>query len=458
MMEVLTPNELFNNAVLNAISYDDSVTWFGKNSAQGSLLWATSNQASAIMASVAEIYRRTVLKASSGDSLHENAEENGVTWEGTATRATMYVVVVPEYAIVSNIAGGGPNYTLTIDNQTFQAADVVLVRGADGTVTESAAVGAIGAGTITLPLTGANVAAWNADIGAGGEVVVIFQATVPADTTVTTSVGVTFETTTAVTTGNVNPIVNGESTALALVDKAWCECTVTGSNGNIEQMSVTGITPTVRGVVRVFNPVRASGGTDDKSDYQLKYEVAHTASALAATPQLSLEATAKQGNSDVFRLAYDTAGILNTISVRALTRSLSSLSSTAKTELAAYTQSRIPYEVTVSISDVTMTAVEVTATVNLTPGYTLKQVWIAAVTGLAAYLDLNRWPWGTDVDNSQLLRILLDTDGLASLDTATFTPAADVTVATNSLPYLARLTLTDANSGLSVGADVEQVY
>lgn len=457
-MEVLTPNELFNNAVLNAITYDDTVTYFGKNSAEGALLWATSNQANAIMASVAEIYRRSILKAASGDYLHDKAEENGVAWEGLATRASMYIVVVPEYAIVSNIAGGGPNYTLTIDNEAFLAADVVLVRGADGTVTESAVVGAVGAGTITLPLNAANVVAWNADIAAGGEVVVIFQATVPVDTTVTTSVGVTFETTKAVTTGNVNPILNGESSALALVDKAWCECTVTGSNGNVDQMSATGITPTVRGVARVFNPVQASGGTDDKSDYQIKYEVSHAATALAATPQLAIEAIAKQGNGDVFRLAYDTAGILNTISVRALTRSLSSLSSSAKTELAAYIQSRISYEVTVSISNVTMTAVEVSASVNLTPGYTLKQVWIDSVTSLATYLDLNRWPWGTDVDNSQLLRILLDTEGLASLDTATFTPAADVTVATNSLPYLARLTLTDANSGLSVGADIAQVY
>jgi phage-related baseplate assembly protein len=108
----------------------------------------------------------------------------------------------------------------------------------------------------------------------------------------------------------------------------------------------------------------------------------------------------------------------------------------------------------VSLENVVMTAVEVEARVTLAPGYSLEQVFQSGAAALVALMDYRRLDFGTDVDEAKLLSALSGTEGIASVETSTFLPAADVVVGAYSLPVLARLSLMDTDSGVTINASL----
>ena len=263
---------------------------------------------------------------------------------------------------------------------------------------------------------------------------------------------------TAVTTAYANPIMTGEGKDLSLADKVFCEAKERGSKGNVDRLTVTGFNPSVIGVASVYNPEKAQGGTDDKTDYEIKKEIAHTSALLAQSPKTALETIAKQADADLLRLCLKAPTDLNQVNVGLLSRGLGAMSAAEKDAIESYIEDRIPYGISINASDVTLTAVTVSFSASLTTGYTDKQVWNNVVNALAAYLDLRKWAWGSDVDNSKLLKIVLEAEGIASIDTSTFSPSSSVTVGAESLPYLASVTITNRDSGLVTGAVLSQTY
>jgi phage-related baseplate assembly protein len=105
-----------------------------------------------------------------------------------------------------------------------------------------------------------------------------------------------------------------------------------------------------------------------------------------------------------------------------------------------------------------MTAVEVKATITLRPTYTLRGVYAAAASRITEFLDIRKREFGEDVDEADLLVLVRQTEGVGSLETATFQPTANVEVADDSLPVLTRLWLIDATSGDEINATLFQTY
>ena len=108
----------------------------------------------------------------------------------------------------------------------------------------------------------------------------------------------------------------------------------------------------------------------------------------------------------------------------------------------------------VSVSNLTLTSVEVEASITLQPGKTLEEVYRDAAGRLVTYLDYRLWVEGTDVDNADLLSIVNTTPGVATLQTSSFLPATPVVVAAESFPTLVRLSLRDLVSGQTLNADL----
>lgn len=440
------------------------VTYFGPDSVAEAVIDVAAGEASTGEAHLEQGYRRSFLSAASGDALKEIATEEGVT-PLTSTRSSCYVVFVPETSRVTAITGAGP-YVLTVTGYAgWQVGDSIRVKGT--TQTETATVTAIGSGTLTVAgLTYA--ATYVSNIAAGNTVRALFRVTLAADTTVAFQGGLEFQTLAAVTTGDANPVLGGEGTALALVDKAWAECTTRGIRGNVARLAATGLKVAVRGVKRVFNPLPATGGTDAESDQRIKYRVAHIPQGLARTQAQSVETLALFGFPDVLRVSVQGSIGINSIGLYALSASLAPLSATAKTDVASYILAHSPPAPSFTVTDMPIVSLEVQAVVTFAASSSSEtsaarkarfdSMWARVASTLAGYVDPGTWTYGVTVDAGQLLKIVAKDPDVVSVDPSAFSPAADVTVSSAGVPKLARLTLIDASTGYTVGDDLSQVY
>ncbi len=452
--ELRTRTELEQDAIRRIVTYTDQLRWFGPNSTGAALAKAMAGQAARGYALFRALVRRTSLLASSGDYTTALAEELGARRRG-AQRAKVLAIVVPRHAVVTAITSGVTDLLEVDDSSPFEVGSSVRIRSADGATTESATV--IGITTGSGPGGGDELqvaALTNAYAPTTEDVRVLLRHPIPAGTALTTSSGVTFETVSALTVGDFNPVLNGESTFLGLADKVWCECRTRGAAGNIEAQGLLDFSPRIPEVLRVYNPERAQGGGDTESTFDLKYR-ASTLGALASqeTPAW-VEATAKEGNADVLRAVPVPSLTVGTLTVQVLATNGGALTANAKAALASYLGDRTRAGLTVVLQDVTLTSVEIDARVTLDPNADLSTVYTEAASRIAAYLDFRKWSFGADVDAADLLSIVNTTPGVATLDVSSFQPQAAVSVSSNSLPTLTRFTLTNTASGDVLGADL----
>lgn len=436
------------------ISYTDEVSWFGPNSAIRAWAVSTAGVAEGVYLLYAAVLRRFTLLGSSGEALRQVARERGCeALEGTYAR--LLVIVSPEQANVSAITAGITDLIEVDDSSPFLAGDTIRIRNGDGTVTETATIIAITVGTgpgggdelEVAPLVGAYTPATD-------DVDVLARVTVPAGTSIATSVGVTFTTTTDVTTSDANPILDGESTFVGLADKAWAECDERGERGNIDPLAVTGLVASIRGVRDVSNPDPGAGGHDEETDLELKYRAMHRPTGASQETAAWLEELARLANPDLLRARTVTSTTIGSMEAVVLRRNGGAFTTAELDAMETWLAARVRSYLTVSLSNVTLTSIEVEATITLDPGATLEGVGKAAAAALAAFLDFRKWAWGTSVDEAELLSLVNNTAGVATLQIGTFLPAADVTVAANSLPTLVRLSLLDEATGDTWNADL----
>ena len=76
----------------------------------------------------------------------------------------------------------------------------------------------------------------------------------------------------------------------------------------------------------------------------------------------------------------------------------------------------------------------------------------------ATFLDLRKWEQGRLVDEADLISILIQTQGIATVRSSTFQPSVDILVGDTSLPIFTRLFLTDTVSGETYGADLTATF
>lgn len=460
---VKTRDEHLADMVRRVGAYTNQLTYFGQNGVARGLLQPVATAAENSDRLYMEILNRVLVQNASGDALLTVCESRG-TRQGPATNAKVLAIVQPATATVSGVAvfsGAYDDITLT-SGAAFTAGDSIRIRYVDSstgtTYSDARTIDSKPSSNVlrVATLTERTAAQYDAQVSSTLGVKVLFRATIPQSHSITTTAGVTFETLTSITTGDANAALAGEGESLALADKVWCECTVSGEAGNIEPLTLVGFSPAITGVSSIFNPERGSGGAAVEAPAALKQRTVEGPQALTQETLTWLLAIFKQINPDVLRLIKVTTGALSTIAVKVLKANGGTFTSDELTALEEYAALRCKSETVFEAANVTLTSVEVEAVIGLAPGYTLAAVWKDAASRLASYLDYRRWGWGVDVDEAQLLSIVSGTPGVASLVTSAFLPAADVSVGAESIPILTRLSLQDqatlavANATLAV--------
>lgn len=461
MIELKTQQELVNEWIRRFLAYTDEVTWFGGTSIMRAIARATAGLASGAFRTYVALLRRVTLMGASGDTLVEVAAEHGVEAKG-ATRAKVLVIVVPwSEAVVAIRAVSSDDYIEVADSSAFEAGDSIRIRSADGATTETATIASISAGTGLVDggdefvITGGLSSSYSPG---SEDVTLLLRYDLAKDVEISSSAGMSFTTVEPVTVGDANPVLAGEGTALSLADKVWCEATEAGSAGNIEALTVTGFTTPIADLVTVYNPEAATGGADTETEYELKYRTAHYAALQNQETQAWVEALAQASAYDVLRAVRSPDLVVGTINILVLKRNGGIFGPEELAGIGAYIGARVRSYMDVSVDNVTLTSVECEYTITLQAGYTLEAVWRAAASRLADFLDWRKWAFGGDVDEADLLSIVNNTPGVATLETATAVPSSDVSVASTSLPSLVRLSLQDSTTGDTINATLAQSF
>jgi hypothetical protein len=211
-------------------------------------------------------------------------------------------------------------------------------------------------------------------------------------------------------------------------------------------------------VRKILNPERAFGGADVETPFDLKFRASHIPTISNQETQAWLEALARRGDRDVLRVFEGTSAKISTMLGIVLTRNGGGLSSDAREALQRYLTQRTRSHLTVELENIVLTSVEIEADVTLDPGsdaaaVRLKAAWTLAADQYAIFLDFRKWERGRDVDEADLISILVQTQGIATVTTSTFSPASDIIVV--DIPVFTRLALTDTVSGETYGTFLE---
>lgn len=252
---------------------------------------------------------------------------------------------------------------------------------------------------------------------------------VEAGTRVSTTHGVQFTTDEAVT------IANGSATAPVTAF-------VGGSVGNVDANTITIIDSVLSGVTGVINPAVTSGGIDEESDAELLSRYLEKVSLPATSGnEYHYKQTAKEvpGVQDAraFPL-WQGAG-----TVRVVITSSDGL--TASPELVAGVTDHIenmrPIGADVTVSAANVLPVTVSANIQLDPAYHAEEVKAEITAKIHEYIG----SLGLDaayVRMSQIMRVIMTTDGVLNCSTLTLNgSAADAVLASDDAPVVAGVSI-----------------
>lgn len=455
--DLKTMPELFAEYTRRVVTYTGEITYFGENGIAFGLGQATAGLAAQNNSLHRALLRRFTLLGAQDDDLEAVVEEYG-TRKRKGNRARVLVILRPHVATVLGIVGGA----IEVDDGTkFLAGYSLRIRSADGATTEAATIASVSSGTGPNGGDVLDVGSLVNTYDTATDIKVLLREIITEGTSFQSDSGVSFEALEDCVVGDLNPVLDGESATLALNDKVWAEATVKGAGGNVPANTVKAFTAANVKVKAVLNPERGFGGFETESDFEVKRRTAHGGQLRAQETAAFMEALALKGSSRVLRLFAAEAEAVSTVGGVVLTRNGGGLSSDERAALTAFMQDRMRSNMRVQLTNVVPTAVEVSADITLQPGtgttkQRLKAAWTAACDRLAAFLDFRKWDpeEATSVDNSDLLALVSQTPGVATLLTSSFVPAAPVPVALQSVPIFVRLTLTDTVSGETFGADL----
>jgi hypothetical protein len=457
-VELKTLPELFQDWIRRVITYTNKIRFFGRNSVGYAFGRADAHQGEQTNRLYRALLRRFTIIGASGDELVELMEEAG-TRKLDGQRSRVLVVMRPYTATVTDIDGA---LIEVEDSSQFPVSASLRIRSSDGSETEVATVDAVIAG-------GGPNGGDQLDVGSlanvydpiNDDVRVLRRETILEGTGLDSDAGVGFQTLEDLTIGDMNPVLDGESTALSLSDKVWCEATSKGAKGNIEFNTIIGFTGSPGLAVReVFNPERAFGGADEETDFDGKFRATHIPTISNQETQAWLEALSRGLNRDVLRVPEGTSAKISTMLGIVLTRNGGGLSTDALEATQEGLNQRTRSHLSVELQNMILTAVEIEAEVTLDPGpdtpaERLKAAWTRAADTYANFLDFRKWEQGRLVDEADLISILSQTEGIATVTSSTFVPQSDIAVGDTSLPVFTRLALTDTVSGETYGTTLE---
>lgn len=453
-VEIRSRRELVTDAIRRIVAYTDLLRWFGPNSVGGAFADALGGQTSLAYRLYKAVLRRLTLRAAEGDILTQVAAERGAT-RRSEQRSRVLVVFLPFSSNVTAITVGLTTAIEVESSEHFEADDSIRIVNADGSLTERLRVISIGVGTGPTgrdELVVASLA--NTYDVTNDPPRVVLRHTVGTLTELTTASGIVIATVERFSIGDFNPVLAGESTNLALVDKVWCEAKEEGTSGNIAPRDVTGLVVADDKVSSVYNPERGFGGGDEEADEDLRYRTAHQFTRRSRDTASWLEAICVEADHGVLRAVQLEADEVATFRIAVVARNGGPLSERRRASTEAYVQERVRGPITISVENAELTSVEIEFRCHLAPDTTLREAWLGASEAVVAYVDYRKWAWGTDVDHLELLRRCRNTSGIRSIEEDTFEPSQDVDVEDTSLPVVVRVSVMDLDTGETINAEL----
>jgi len=267
---------------------------------------------------------------------------------------------------------------------------------------------------------------------------------IPKDTEIKSASQISFKTTQQITIGAVNRSLNGQSQEISLADKVTAESQTTGSTGNVAANTITDIQDNdlVAAGVTCTNPIPAEGGADSEADAMYRYRTIHRLSVLNQSTKAFFEAVAWEADENVLRTWVQRGGGIREVVLKLARKSGADFTSDQLNVIEQYVQDKCPVATIAKAENLSFTDVNVSLTATLKTGYTKDQVFTNLADKLAAFLNWKLWDWWTlVVQDDDLLALCNETEGVDNIDTATFSPSADIIIPLNSLPKLASVSL-----------------
>ena len=447
------PRDIEKSLIDSLISYTDKLRFYGDNSVNLALVKTLANPLSEASYQSEQAEKAVLLKSAEQSALDSLGLERGLARVQESFSSTYVIFQSENQQIVDiNLAvAPGVDEIEVQDGSEIDIGMSIRITQTTGSppLSETKTVTANGANANFLRVsTLANTYA--------AEDFVIVRVTVPEGTEVQSTSGISFKTTEQIVTGDNNVALLGESTALSLSDKVLVRSMTSGVSANVQAFTITTLVSAVDGIQSVTNPLSATGRGGLELDGNYRSRIQRYPANLNQTTQIWFEEAAKDVNTTVLRTYAEEGTDFRAVNIIAASRSGATLSANEKTELQDAIEQRIRGNCDVTVTDVTFTSVEVTATISLRKDVNLNDVYIAAATRIANFLDWRVWDFGQDVDSADLLSLLNNTDGVDNVED--FTPTTDVSVAATSLPRFVRLALEDEDTGDIIDATLTQSF
>ena len=446
------PRDYEKNLIDSFMTYTDKLRYFGDNSVNLAIVKTIANPLSEAFYQLDEVSKSIFLKSAEGRSLDFLGLERGIQRVQESFSSTFVVFQSEKQQITDVTIAAAPGFDdiEVQDGSEFEAGDLIRVIQSLGSppASETKTISSKPSDNVIRVSTLANTYQ-------DGDFVVM-RVTVPEGTEVQSVNGVSFKTTEAITTGDNNVALLGESTALSLADKVLVRSKTSGDSSNVQAFSITTLVSAVDGIRSLTNPLPATGGGGLELDGNYRARIQRYPTNLNQTTQVWFEEAIKDVNRNVLRAYAREGSDFRLVEIIVASRSGSNLTSNELSEIQDAMEQRIRGNIDVVATNIAFTSVAVSASITIAKSANLNDVYRDVATRIANFLDWRTWEFGEDVDQADLLSLLNNTSGVENVEG--FLPAVDVSVSTTSIPRFVSLSLEDADTGDTINASLTQSF
>ena len=231
----------------------------------------------------------------------------------------------------------------------------------------------------------------------------------------------------------------------------------TGVGTNVDELSITEVTPEPTGHTYVVNEYKATGGRDQESDQLFRRRIKEGPNILATGTLKMLEQAFMKVNNDVLRVlnnGIDANGnvVLTVISQNGIDFSQSDLDNMleegekffALTELKP--NGKNSYGTT--LQNVNWFPIDISFRVQILQNYSSDDVRRNIQIRFSKYLDVRKWESGDTVQWDDLLGLAKRTEGVKYIPDQFFTPNNDIRVPINQIPRIRGFRMLDLDGNI----------
>jgi len=236
-----------------------------------------------------------------------------------------------------------------------------------------------------------------------------------------------------------------------------CSSVETGSQSNVNPLTLNKMATPPVGHLAVVNEYRAIGGRDAESDAEFRFRIKNSFN-IAATGTISkLEQVFLIYNPNVLRVFnYGSSGTgkirLAVLAQNAAEFDGGELEEMFKNFRAFLSMSEINLDYIlnngIELTNIDWYPVDVSFQCQLKAGYNADEVRRLAQVRIGKYIDYRIWRLGQRVEWDNLLQIVKETEGIDYVPDVTFTPGSDIVVEYGKLPRVRGFEMRDMNGAV----------